>query len=775
MFEHHFGLRENPFVAGHHAKFVYPSPEHQEALAHLRFGIENREPFVLITGEVGTGKTTALYDALSEWQSRVVVALINNSALTRNELLEEIALRFGVAVAGPASKPQILAQLERQLTAIHARGDRAILLLDEAQNLERDLLEEIRLLSNLESGGLKLVQVFLVGQPELETKLASHELRQLRQRITVHYRLNPLSAEDTERYIHHRISVAGGHALTVFPTESCRAVHQLTHGIPREINNVCGQALLNAFVEDARAVRPEHVLGAADETEFRSVLAAGAARPVTPAPARPVEMPAPPRGVAVAPPAPPTPQVLEDDDDVDDLEPPTLEEEMAESEAIEGDDDAVNGDSALESDDDDDEDDADAFDERGDDEEEDDGDEYGEDDDEDEEQDVDDEDDEDDAGEENDREPLAEVTREDVTPLEIPAIDQWMSAFAEAQRRAPADPLPGPVGPGRASATPAAPTSRPPGGGGIPRVPGPRPTEVPRPSEASRAAAEPTPRPVTPTRADAAPRETPTPSRRSLADEQRAALPPRLREKLDQGVDLDDDVEEGGGVPRWLLVAGGVAVVVVAAILFFRFGPTSRSAVSHVTVTPAATPPPPPPASNRAPVPATGGNASAPPPSAAAKPAGSTPSATPSAAKPAAVTPAAKPAPSSSGASTTTAQKNPGASPVPVRPTTATAATATTARKPAVATPKPVTSTRSFGLAVGTFLNEDRANQERDKLAASSGQSVRVSSVTEDGGQVFQLVLGAYADRASAEKAASDLIRRGLVDEARVVPLAAKP
>ncbi|HTK31582.1 MAG TPA: AAA family ATPase [Candidatus Saccharimonadaceae bacterium] len=768
MFEHHFGLRENPFVAGHHAKFVYPSPEHQEALAHLRFGIENREPFVLITGEVGTGKTTALYDALSEWQSRVVVALINNSALTRNELLEEIALRFGVAVAGPASKPQILAQLERQLTAIHARGDRAILLLDEAQNLERDLLEEIRLLSNLESGGLKLVQVFLVGQPELETKLASHELRQLRQRITVHYRLNPLSAEDTERYIHHRISVAGGHALSVFPTESCRAVHQLTHGIPREINNVCGQALLNAFVEDARAVRPEHVLGAADETEFRSVLAAGAARPVAPAPPRPVEMPAPPRGVAVAPPAPPTPQVLEDDDDVDDLEPPTLEEEMAESEAIEGDDEDVNGDSGSESDDEDDsEDDADAFDER--DDEEEDDDEYGEDD-EDDEQDEDDED----ADADDDREPLGEVTREDVTPLEIPAIDQWMSAFAEAQRRVPAEPLPGPVGPGRASAPPAGPASRPPGGGEIPRVPAPRPTEVSRPIEASRPAAEPTPRLVTPARADVAPRETATPSRRSLADEQRAALPPRLREKLDQGVDFDDDVEEGGGVPRWLLVAGGVAVVVVAAILFFRFGPTSRSGVSHVTVTPATTPPPPPPASNRAPIPATGGNAPA-PPSAAAKPAGSTPSATPSAAKPAAVTSASKPAPSSSGVSTTTAQKNPGASPVPVRPATAAAAPATTAHKPAFATPKPVASTRSYGLAVGTFLNEDRANQERDKLAASSGQSVRVSSVTEDGGQVFQLVLGAYSDRASAEKAASDLIRRGLVDEARVVPLAAKP
>ncbi|MGH7740859.1 MAG: ExeA family protein, partial [Candidatus Eiseniibacteriota bacterium] len=272
MFEHHFGLRENPFAAGHHAKFVFPSPEHQEAIAHLRYGIENREPFVLITGEVGTGKTTALFDALAEWQSRVEVALITNSALSQIELLEEIALRFGVPISGQASKPQILAHLERVLAGVYARGDRAILLLDEAQNLERELLEEIRLLSNLERDGTKLVQVFLVGQPELEDKLARAELRQLRQRITVHYRLQPLNAEDTERYIQHRIMVAGGHASTIFPTKACREVFRITHGIPREINTLSSQALLNAFVDDARAVAPAHVTSAAAELEFQSVL-----------------------------------------------------------------------------------------------------------------------------------------------------------------------------------------------------------------------------------------------------------------------------------------------------------------------------------------------------------------------------------------------------------------------------------------------------------------------------------------------------------------------
>src|SRR5580765_7297378 len=272
MFENHFGLRENPFVSGHQSRFVYPSREHQEALAHLRFGIENREPFVLITGEVGTGKTTALYDVLSEYESRAVVALITNTSLTRDELLEEVCLRFGLPAAGQLSKPQMVVALERFLKQIRGKGHHAILILDEAQNLDRDLLEEIRLLSNLEDQGNKLIQLFLLGQPELEDKLARPELRQLRQRITVFYRLRPLTVEDTEHYIHHRISVAGGHALTVFPVETCREVHEITHGIPREINTVAAQALLNAFVEDSPSVRPTHVRSVERDNEFRSVL-----------------------------------------------------------------------------------------------------------------------------------------------------------------------------------------------------------------------------------------------------------------------------------------------------------------------------------------------------------------------------------------------------------------------------------------------------------------------------------------------------------------------
>jgi len=288
MFEKPLGLRENPFLAGHHPKYLFPSREHQEALAHLRYGIQNREPFVLITGEVGTGKTTAVYDALAEWGSRAVVALITNSALTRAELMEEICLRFGVAIPTPMSKPHALIELQKQLSAVRERGELAILLVDEAQNLDRELLEEIRLLSNLEVGGEYLLQIFLVGQTELETNLAQKELRQLRQRIAIHYRILPLSGTETARYIHHRVAVAGGNAEELFPADTCVEIFRITNGIPREINIVAGQALLNAFVEDSGTVTPEHARAVEREIEFQSVLRrdpeVGEVAPTRPAP-----------------------------------------------------------------------------------------------------------------------------------------------------------------------------------------------------------------------------------------------------------------------------------------------------------------------------------------------------------------------------------------------------------------------------------------------------------------------------------------------------------
>src|SRR5690349_5651700 len=294
MFEPHFGLRENPFSTGHDARFLYPSPEHLEAVAHFRYGIQNREAFVLVTGEVGTGKTTAIYDLVSRLPQQSHVALINNSALTRLELLEEIARRFGVEPPAMPSKPALLSALELRLSAHAGHGEPCILIVDEAQNLSNDLLEEIRLLSNLEDRGGHLLHICLVGQPELEDKLARPELRQLRQRISVKYRLNPLDAEECTRYIQHRLRVAGGDAERIFPADAALAVHRLTHGIPREINIVASQAMVNAYVDGQGAVAPAHVRAVSDDFAFQSVLGPGQRRE----PAPPATPPAPP----VAPP-----------------------------------------------------------------------------------------------------------------------------------------------------------------------------------------------------------------------------------------------------------------------------------------------------------------------------------------------------------------------------------------------------------------------------------------------------------------------------------------
>ena len=308
MFEPHFGLRENPFSTGHDPRFVYPSPEHLEAVAHFRYGIQNREAFVLVTGEVGTGKTTAIYDLVSRLPQQAHVALINNSALTRMELLEEIARRFGVEPPASPSKPALLSALELRLSAHNGHGEPCILIVDEAQNLSNDLLEEIRLLSNLDDRGGHLLHICLVGQPELEEKLARTELRQLRQRISVKYRLNPLQPDECVRYIHHRLRVAGGEPERIFPADSAYAVHSLTHGIPREINIVASQAMVNAYVEGTHPVRPDHVSAVSDDFSFRSVLTAGrpeAAYVPPPMPQRPVPPPVPQRPVPPPVPVPP--------------------------------------------------------------------------------------------------------------------------------------------------------------------------------------------------------------------------------------------------------------------------------------------------------------------------------------------------------------------------------------------------------------------------------------------------------------------------------------
>lgn len=273
MFEQFFGLSENPFSLTPDPRFIFASRCHDEALAHLKYWLEHKEGFALVTGEVGTGKTTALFRLIDGLERRYEIAFLTNSTLSPVELLEEICRKFGLEVESGTSKPALLQKLENYLGRQVDRGNGSLLIIDEAQNFDQPLLEEVRLLSNIaRPGGPPMLQIALIGQPELERKLSLPDLRQLKQRIGVHYRIEPLSADETLKYIHHRVGVAGGYPRVLFPQETVTLLFQKTFGLPREINQVGSQALLGAYVEDSTTVRPEHILGAVKEMSFRSVL-----------------------------------------------------------------------------------------------------------------------------------------------------------------------------------------------------------------------------------------------------------------------------------------------------------------------------------------------------------------------------------------------------------------------------------------------------------------------------------------------------------------------
>lgn len=274
MFEKHFNLTENPFSLTPDPRFIYPGRSHEEALATLRYWVEHREGFVMVSGEVGTGKTTALFRLIDSLEQRFEIAFITNSTLSTVELLEEVCRRFKIEGITPGmSKSALLQRLESYLLKLRELRHAAILIIDEAQNFNSELLEEVRLLSNTAvPSGPPLLQIALVGQPELERKLSLEELRQLRQRIGVHYRIEPLSEDETIRYVRHRIAVAGGNPEVVFRTDACRQLFRYTRGLPREINQLASQTLLHAFVDGSNGVTPEHVRAAAWEMQFRSVL-----------------------------------------------------------------------------------------------------------------------------------------------------------------------------------------------------------------------------------------------------------------------------------------------------------------------------------------------------------------------------------------------------------------------------------------------------------------------------------------------------------------------
>lgn len=265
MYNHHFGLAEAPFSIAPDPRYLYLSEQHREALAHLAYGIGDHGGFVVLTGEVGTGKTTVCRCLLQQVPEHLDIAVIVNPKLDSHELLQTICDELGVACPeeNPSSK-HLLDALNQFLLATHARGRNAILIVDEAQNLAPDVLEQLRLLTNLETNERKLLQLILLGQPELNTMLAQPALRQLAQRITARYHLRPLTREEVAGYIDHRLAVAGGRDH-LFSAGAMAAVYRYSQGIPRLVNLLCDRALLGVYAQSGSSVDAAMVRRAAAE------------------------------------------------------------------------------------------------------------------------------------------------------------------------------------------------------------------------------------------------------------------------------------------------------------------------------------------------------------------------------------------------------------------------------------------------------------------------------------------------------------------------------
>jgi general secretion pathway protein A len=265
MYVEHFGLAELPFSLTPDPRYVYMSERHREALAHLIYGINQGDGFVQLTGEVGTGKTTMCRCLLEQLPPDVDVALIFNPRLTSHELLAAVCDELRVAYpAGTDSVKLLVDSLYRHLLGAHARGRRTVLIIDEAQNLSVDVLEQVRLLTNLETARDKLLQIILIGQTELAALLERPELRQLAQRVTARYHLRPFSQDETRAYIVHRLGVAGRTRM-LFSPWALREVHRLSRGVPRLINVICDRALLGAYATSRSWVDVHTVRRAARE------------------------------------------------------------------------------------------------------------------------------------------------------------------------------------------------------------------------------------------------------------------------------------------------------------------------------------------------------------------------------------------------------------------------------------------------------------------------------------------------------------------------------
>ena len=266
MYEHYFNLSENPFTIAPNPRYFYLSSQHREALAHLQYGLNENGGFILLTGEVGTGKTTAWRCLVENLPTDVNLAIVLNPRLNEIELLETICDELGIAYEQGSGIKQLTDKLNQHLLETYSHRRRTVVIIEEAQNLDAEVLEQLRLLTNLETNESKLLQIVLIGQPELLQKLADPQLRQLRQRIIARFHLEPFDLKDVNSYVHHRLSVAGA-PPHLFSNAALRKLAKYSQGIPRVINLICDRALLGCFSEE-RSYVDSHMVSRASREVF---------------------------------------------------------------------------------------------------------------------------------------------------------------------------------------------------------------------------------------------------------------------------------------------------------------------------------------------------------------------------------------------------------------------------------------------------------------------------------------------------------------------------
>jgi general secretion pathway protein A len=289
MYEQFFGLRERPFDLTPNPRFLVLTESHREALANLEYGISSRKGITLVVGEAGSGKTTMIRAAVEKLPARVHCVHLHNPTLTRTEFVEMLALRFGLSDEASQSKAAMLIELEALLRARRSGGETTVLVVDEAQSLPAELLEEIRLLANIETNDEKLLSLIIAGQPELADRLNDQSLRQLKQRIALRCELQPLSSQETAAYIGGRIRAAGGTGAKVFTREAVALIHERSSGIPRTISVIADNALVGGLAAGQRPVSSDLVREICQDFDLNGTLVSNAGHMAARTdPARPV-------------------------------------------------------------------------------------------------------------------------------------------------------------------------------------------------------------------------------------------------------------------------------------------------------------------------------------------------------------------------------------------------------------------------------------------------------------------------------------------------------